>query len=71
MPSKFGSVTKAFVVQDGKLDANSPSGILASPENAEEFIGLVERTQGLSKQEIQDEVQKFLAGKQTRSNRCI
>lgn len=67
MPSKFGSVTKAFVVQDGKLDANSPSGILASPENTEEFIGLVERTQGLSRQEIQDQVQEFLAGKKTRA----
>ena len=44
MPSKFGSVAKAFVIQDSKLDANSPAATLASPDNQEEFIKLIEKT---------------------------
>ena len=67
LPPKYGSVSKAYVVQDGKLDANSPSGILASPEAEEEFISLIEKTQGLTRQEIQDQLQEFLAGKKNKA----
>ena len=49
MPAKFGSVAKAFVIQDNKLDANSPSSVLASPEQAEEFVDLVEQNKTLQK----------------------
>ena len=40
MPAKFGSVAKAFVVQDSKLDQNSPSGLIAQPKKQKEFLDL-------------------------------
>lgn len=68
MPQKFGSVSKAHATADGKLDNNSPSSILASPNNLQQFTDLVqsflargsdEVTEGVVKNEIRD----FLVGK--------
>ena len=68
MPSKFGSVAKAFVIQDNKLDANSPSSTLASPDNQEEFIKLIQKNAGLPDSEIKANVDLFLQGKQNRAS---
>tara|TARA_Y100000994_G_scaffold249303_1_gene260252 strand:+ start:447 stop:2474 length:2028 start_codon:yes stop_codon:yes gene_type:complete len=68
MPSKFGSVAKAFVIQDNKLDANSPAGTLASPDNQEEFIRLINKNAGLPESEIKANVDLFLQGKQNRAS---
>ncbi len=68
MPSKFGSVAKAFVIQDNKLDANSPSSTLASPDNQEEFIRLIQKNAGLPDSEIKANVDLFLQGKQNRAS---
>ena len=68
MPSKFGSVAKAFVIQDSKLDANSPAATLASPDNQEEFIKLIEKNAGLPESEIKANVDLFLQGKQNRAS---
>ncbi len=68
MPSKFGSVAKAFVIQDNKLDANSPAATLASPDNQEEFIRLINKNAGLPESEIKANVDLFLQGKQNRAS---
>ena len=41
MPSKYGAIAKAYAVADGTLDNNSPSSILASPNNLQQFTDLV------------------------------
>ena len=41
MPTKFGSIAKAYATADGTLDNNSPSSILASPNVLNEFTDLV------------------------------
>ena len=74
MPTKFGSVAKAFAVADGTLDNNSPSSILASPNHLQEFTDLVmnfvnkpdelEPTQ----QSVQQEITQFLIGKTSNEN---
>jgi hypothetical protein len=74
MPPKFGAVAKAFAVADGTLDNNSPSSILASPNNLQEFTDLVmsfvtkpddeEPTQ----QSIKEEITRFLIGKTSNEN---
>ena len=68
MPSKFGSVAKAFVIQDSKLDANSPAATLASPDNQEEFIKLIKKNAGLPESEVKANVDLFLQGKQNRAS---
>ena len=37
LPAKYGGVAKAYCAPDGELDNNSPSSLLASPENLDEF----------------------------------
>ena len=74
MPTRFGSVSKAYAVADGTLDNNSPSSILASPNNLQEFTDLVmnfvnkpdelEPTQ----QSVQQEITQFLIGKTANEN---
>ena len=41
LPAKYGGVAKAYCAPDGELDNNSPSSILNSPDNLDEFAGLV------------------------------
>jgi hypothetical protein len=68
MPSKFGSVSKAFAIADGKLDNNSPSSILASPNNLQQFSDLVisfldRDSSDVNDTVIKDEIRDFLVGK--------
>jgi hypothetical protein len=69
MPTKFGSVAKAFAVADGTLDNNSPASILASPNNLQEFTDLVmgfvnkPDSQEPTEQSIKQDITRYLTGK--------
>ena len=65
MPERYGSVSKVYVSPDGEVDNNSPASILANPKNITEFTNLVESIKGLSKQDIQKELVKYLTQKKT------
>jgi hypothetical protein len=65
MPERYGSVAKVYVSPDGEVDNNSPSSILASPNNIAEFVGVVEGLQGKTKSEIQTELVRYLSQKKT------
>jgi len=65
MPEKYGSVTKVYVSPDGEIDNNSPSSILASPQNITEFVNLVQSLQTATTQQIQTELVKYLTQKKT------
>jgi hypothetical protein len=74
MPAKFGAVAKAFAVADGTIDNNSPSSILASPNNLQEFTDLVMNfvnmpdSQEPSQQSIKEDITKYLIGKTSNEN---
>jgi hypothetical protein len=68
MPERYGSVSKVYVSPDGEVDNNSPSSILSSPKNINEFTNLVDSIKGLSKQDIQKELVKYLTQKKTSIN---
>lgn len=74
MPTKFGSVAKAYATADGTLDNNSPSSILASPKALQEFTDLVEGfvnkpdDEELDRKSIQKELQQYLIGKTSNDN---
>ena len=65
LPAKYGGVAKAYCAPDGELDNNSPSSLLASPENLDEFAGLVLDLQDkkLTETQIKTELQKYLTNK--------
>ncbi len=68
MPAKFGNVTKAFCVADGKLDDNSPSSILASPTALNEFSKLIQDLivdRKFTDEQIKKQVSKFLSNKKS------
>ena len=65
IPERYGSVAKVYVSPDGEIDNNSPASILANPKNITEFTNLVESIKGLSKQDIQKELVKYLTQKKT------
>jgi hypothetical protein len=65
MPERYGSVAKVYVSPDGEIDNNSPSSILASPQNINEFVNLVDGLKNSSKQDIQKELVKYLTQKKT------
>ena len=74
MPTKFGAVSKAFAIADGTLDNNSPSSILASPNNLQEFTDLVMSfvskpdTEEPTEQSIKEEITNYLIGKTSNSD---
>lgn len=74
MPTKFGSVAKAYAVADGTLDNNSPSSILASPNHLQEFTDLVMSfvnkpdSQEPTQATVKDEITRFLVGKTSNEN---
>ena len=68
MPERYGSVAKVYVSQDGEIDNNSPSSILANPNTLAEFTNLVDSLKNSSKADIQKELVKFLANKKTSLN---
>jgi len=65
MPERYGSVAKVYVSPDGEVDNNSPSSILASPQNINEFVNLVDGLKNSSRQDIQKELVKYLSQKKT------
>lgn len=65
MPERYGSVAKVYVSPDGEVDNNSPSSILASPQNILEFTNLVDSLKNSSKEDIQRELVKYLTQKRT------
>jgi hypothetical protein len=74
MPSKYGAIAKAYAVADGTLDNNSPSSILASPNNLQEFTDLVldfvNKPDDLepTEQDIKQQITNFLIGKTSNEN---
>jgi hypothetical protein len=74
MPSKYGAIAKAYAVADGTLDNNSPSSILASPNNLQEFTDLVldfvNKPDDLepTEQDIKQQITRFLIGKTSNEN---
>ena len=74
MPTKFGSIAKAYATADGTLDNNSPSSILSSPQALQEFtdviMGFVEQSnnQEMERRDVQTELQTFLSGKTSNDN---
>jgi hypothetical protein len=74
MPTKYGSVSKAYATADGTLDNNSPSSILASPQALQEFTDLVMSfvekpdNEEPDRRTIQQEIQKYLIGKTSNDN---
>ena len=74
MPTKFGSIAKAFATADGTLDNNSPSSVLASPKALNEFtdivMGFVDKpdSEEPDRKSVQQELQKFLIGKTSNDN---
>jgi hypothetical protein len=68
MPERYGSVAKVYVSPDGEMDNNSPSSILANPQNIAEFTNLVDSLKDKPKQDIQKELVKYLTQKKTATN---
>jgi hypothetical protein len=74
MPTKFGSIAKAYATADGTLDNNSPSSILSSPKALQEFTDLVMSfvekpdNEEPDRKSIQTEIQKYLIGKTSNEN---
>jgi hypothetical protein len=74
MPTKFGSIAKAYATTDGTLDNNSPSSILASPKALQEFTDLVMSfvekpdSEEPNKESVQEEIRKYLLGKTSNEN---
>jgi hypothetical protein len=71
MPTKYGSVVKAYAVADGTLDNNSPASILSSPNHLQEFTDLVmgfvnkPDSEEPSERSIKEDITKFLIGKES------
>ena len=68
MPAKFGSVAKAFVVQDSKLDQNSPSGLIAQPKKQQEFLDLAKSVQTLDDAQAIDTLDAFVKSNINKAN---
>ncbi len=74
MPAKYGAISKCYATADGKLDNNSPSSILASPNVLQEFtdlvMGFIERpdAEEPSRARVNSEIQRFLIGKTSNEN---
>ena len=74
MPTKYGAVAKVYATADGKLDNNSPSSILASPNALQEFtqlvMGFVNKPDSLEPNAatINAEIRDFLIGKTSNEN---
>jgi hypothetical protein len=74
MPTKYGSVAKAYATADGTLDNNSPSSILSSPKALQEFTDLVMSfvekpdEEEPDRRSVQQEIQKYLIGKTSNDN---
>ena len=70
MPSKYGGIAKVFATADGTLDNNSPSSILASPKQLQQFTDLIMGYVNTTKngnipttQTVQTDLKNYLIGK--------
>ena len=74
MPPKYGAISKAYAIADGKLDNNSPSSILASPNHLQQFSDLVmsfvKKPDNLepTAESVSADIRKFLIGKESNLN---
>jgi hypothetical protein len=75
MPTKYGSISKAFATADGTLDNNSPSSILASPNSLQQFtdlvMGIVNQTKAgnvPTTSTVQSDLKNYLIGKTSNEN---
>ena len=68
MPERYGSVAKVYVSPDSEIDSNDAQAILSNAKNLTELSNLVERLNGLTKQEVQSELNTFLTNKRTATN---
>ena len=74
LPSKYGAIAKSYATADGTLDNNSPSSILASPNNLQEFtqlvMGFVNKPDNEEPTEstVNSEIRNFLIGKTSNEN---
>jgi len=74
MPTKYGAISKCYATADGKLDNNSPSSILASPNVLQEFtdlvMGFIERPESSepTRAAVTSEITQFLIGKTSNEN---
>ena len=74
MPPKYGAISKCYATADGKLDNNSPSSILASPNALQEFtdlvMGFIERPDidEPTRATVNSEINRFLIGKTSNEN---
>tara|TARA_B110000503_G_scaffold11730_1_gene15836 strand:- start:633 stop:2663 length:2031 start_codon:yes stop_codon:yes gene_type:complete len=74
MPTKYGSIAKAYATADGTLDNNSPSSILSSPKALQEFTDLVMSfvekpdSEEPDRKAVKQDLQKFLIGKTSNDN---
>ena len=68
MPERYGSVAKVYVSPDSEIDSNDTQAILSNAKNLTELTNLVERLKGVSKSEVQSELNTFLTNKRTASN---
>jgi hypothetical protein len=74
MPAKYGAISKCYATADGKLDNNSPSSILASPNVLQEFTDLVMDFVNKSDNEeptrasVTSDITQFLIGKTSNEN---
>jgi hypothetical protein len=74
LPSKYGAIAKAYASADGTLDNNSPSSILASPNNLQEFTQLVMSfvnkpdNEEPTESTVNSEIRNFLIGKTSNEN---
>ncbi|CAB4142683.1 hypothetical protein UFOVP449_68 [uncultured Caudovirales phage] len=65
MPERYGSVAKVYVSPDSEIDSNDTQAILSNSKNLLELTNLVERLNGLSRSEVQSELNTFLTNKRT------
>ena len=63
MPEKYGSLAKVYVSADNELDDGSPQSLLASPKAVAEFTNLVDSLKTRSKDDIHNEIVKFINSK--------
>jgi hypothetical protein len=69
MPPRYGAIAKVFAIADGKLDNNSPSSILASPNHLQQFselvMSFVKKPDNLepTAESVSADIRKFLVGK--------
>jgi hypothetical protein len=74
MSPKYGAISKCYATADGKLDNNSPSSILASPNVLQEFtdlvMGFIQRPDSDEplRADVNSEIQQFLIGKTSNEN---